>query len=602
MANHFAGASRAGRSQLGPGALRFDLMTNSAIADVLREMALYLDMTGVQFKPRAYDRAAHAVETFGRPLADVYAEAGVKGLMSVPGIGKGIAERIGELISTGTCSDLQALRQATPSDVIALTAIEGIGPKMVKALYDDLGVRSVGDLEEAARSGRVRALPKFGEKTEAKILKGIGFLAQRGGRQRIGLVLPLARDIEARLADLPEVERVAVAGSIRRRRETIGDLDFLVVARDPAAAMECFVSQPEVAHVHGKGPTKAMVRLRNGLDADLRVVPLQSWGAALNYFTGSKDHNVALRRIAIERGYKLNEYGVFEGERAIAGASEEDVYAALGLAYVPPELRENTGEIELARAGRLPQLIDAGSLRGDLQIQTTWTDGAHSLEEMVAAARARGLEYIAITDHTRGLPMTGGSDEQQLRRQMAVIAQLNRQLDGFRVLTGAEVNIGRDGTLDITDEVLAELDVVGVAVHSHFNLPRAEQTQRVIRAMENPHADILFHPTGRMLGRRAPIDVDIDAVIAAAKRTGTVLEIDAFPDRMDLKDEHVRQAIASGVPLVIDSDAHSVAQLSFPEDYGIFIARRGWATANDVINTLPVEQFLARLKNGGANG
>jgi DNA polymerase (family 10) len=573
-------------------------MTNAEVAEFLREMALYLDMSGVQFKPRAYDRAAHAVEALGQPISAIYADGGVKALMKVSGIGKGIAERIGELLSTGSCRDLQEMRQATPSDIMTLTAIEGIGPKMVKALYDDLGVRTIADLEQAARGGRIRALSHFGEKTEAKILKGIGLLAERGGRRPLGLVLPLAHEIETRLLDLPGVERAAVAGSIRRRKELIGDLDFLVVARECAAVMDFFIAQPEVAHVHAAGPTKTKVRLRNGLDADLRVVPPESWGAALNYFTGSKHHNVALRRIAIERGYKLNEYGVFAGEQSVAGATEEAVYAALGLAYVPPELRENTGEIELAREGRLPCLIEPGSLRGDLQIQTTWTDGAHSIEDMVAAARARGLEYVAITDHTRGLPMTGGSDEDQLRRQMSAIAGLDRQLDGFRVLTGAEVNIGRDGSLDIDDTLLAQLDVVGVAVHSHFNLSRAEQTRRLIRAMEHPHADILFHPTGRMLGRREPIDVDIDAVIAAAKRTGTVLEIDAFPDRMDLKDEHVRRAIAAGVPLVIDSDAHSVAHLSFPADYGIFIARRGWATAADVINTLPVDGFLARLKDG----
>jgi DNA polymerase (family 10) len=338
-----------------------------------------------------------------------------------------------------------------------------------------------------------------------------------------------------------------------------------------------------------------MVQLRSGMDADLRVVPEESWGAALSYFTGGKDHNVALRRLAIEKGYKLNEYGVFEGERRLAGRTEEEVYTALGLQYVPPELRELTGEIESARRAALPHLIEPGSLRGDLQTQTTWTDGANSIEEMVAAAQQLGLEYMAITDHTRSLSMVG-ADETKIRLQMARIGAINKSLRGFRVLTGAEVNINKDGTLDIDDDVLADLDVVGVAVHSHFQLPRAEQTQRIIRAMENPHADILFHPTGRKLGKREAYDVDIDAIIAAAKRTGTILEIDAYPDRMDLRDEHVRKVVTAGVPLVIDSDAHSVAQLQFPEDYGISIARRGWATAADVINTLPVEEFLARLK------
>jgi DNA polymerase (family 10) len=571
--------------------------SNAEVAACLREMALFLDMTGVPFKPRAYEKASHAVEELDRPLADVHAEGGVKALARLPGVGKGIAERIGEIILTGTCRDLEELRKATPVDAMALTEVEGIGPKMVKALYDELGIRSVADLEQAARAGGIRKLARFGEKTEAKILTAIEFLKQRRGRLPIGTVLELARTIEARLAGLPGVRQAAVAGSIRRRRETIGDLDFLVVARTPDKVMDFFVAMPEVAHVFGKGTTKTMVRLRSGIDADLRVVPEASWGAALNYFTGGKDHNVALRRIAIAKGYKLNEYGVFEGERSLAGRSEEDVYAALGLAYVPPELREDSGEIELARKGALPRLIEPGSLRGDLQTQTTWTDGANSIEEMVAAARQLGLEYMAITDHTKGLAMVG-ADEGKLRLQIAAIRALGKSLTGFRLLAGAEVNINKDGTLDIRDDVLAELDVVGVAVHSHFNLTRAEQTQRIVRAMENPHADILFHPTGRKLGRRPPYDVDIDAVIAAAKRTGTVLEIDAFPERMDLKDEHVRKVIAAGVPLVIDSDAHSVTQLRYPEEYGIAIARRGWATAADVLNTLPVDEFLARLKGG----
>ena len=570
-------------------------ISNAEVAERLREMALFLDMTGVAFKPRAYEKAAYAVAALDRPIAQLYAEGGAKALDQLPSVGKGIAERIAELIEHGHCEDLDALRAATPVDVMALTAIEGVGPKMVKHLYDALGIRTLADLEKAARAGRIRALPHSGEKTEQKILKGLELLKQRSGRQPLGAVLDLARDIEARLAALPGVSQAAVAGSVRRRRETIGDLDFLVVAGDAAAVMRAFVALPEVAHVYGTGPTKTNVRLHTGMDADLRVVPAESFGAALNYFTGSKDHNVALRRIAIERGLKLNEYGVFKGERAVAGRTEVEVYKALGLPYIPPELREMTGEIEAARAGRLPKLIEPGSLRGDLQIQTDWSDGADSLAAMAEASRARGLEYIAITDHTKSLAMMG-LDERRLRAQARAIAALNKKLRGFRVLSGAEVNIDRDGGLDIADAVLAELDVVGVAVHSHFHLSRAEQTARLIRAMENPHADILFHPTTRVLGKREPIELDIDAVIAAARRTGTVLEIDALPDRLDLKDEYVRKAVAARVPLVIDSDAHAVAHLRYPDDYGISVARRGWATKRDVINTLPVERFLARLK------
>ena len=572
-------------------------ITNAEVAERLREMALFLDMTSVPFKPRAYEKAADAVAAFERPIAELFAAGGARALDGLPHVGKGIAERIGELLEHGHIADLDALRRATPVDVMTLTGIEGVGPKMVKHLYDALGVRTLDDLERAATAGKVRALPHSGEKTEQKILKGIALLRQRSGRQPLGAVLDLARDIEARLAALPGVSRAAMAGSVRRRRESIGDLDFLVVARDPAAVMRAFTALPEVAHVYGSGRTKTLVRLHTGLDADLRVVPKQSFGAALHYFTGSKDHNVALRRIAISRGLKLNEYGVFRGDTAIAGATEEDVYAALGLPFIPPELREMTGEIEAARAGRLPKLIAPGALRGDLQIQTDWSDGADSLAAMAAAAEARGLEYIAITDHTHSLAMMG-LDEKRLRAQARAIAALNRKRRGLRVLSGAEVNIERDGSLDIGDALLATLDVVGIAIHSHFHLSRAEQTARLIRAMENPHADIVFHPTTRVLGKREPIELDIDAVIAAARRTGTALEIDALPDRLDLRDEHVRKAVAAGVPLVINSDAHAVAHLRYPDDYGISVARRGWATKRDVINTLPVEKFLAKLKGG----
>ena len=572
-------------------------VTNAEVAERLREIALFLDMRGVAFKPRAYEKVADVIAALDRPIAQVFADGGVKALAKLPHVGAGIAERIGELIATGRTADLEAMRAETPVDIIGLTALEGVGPKMVKLLYDELGVRTLADLETAARAGQVRRLPHSGEKTEQKILKGLELLKQRSGRRPLGEVLDLARDIETRLAALPGVRQAAVAGSLRRRRETIGDLDFLVVADDPEAIMRAFVALPEVAHVYGSGQTKSMVRLHTGMDADLRVVAAESFGAALHYFTGSKDHNVALRRIAIERGLKLNEYGVFDGERSLAGHSEEEVYAALGLPYIPPELREMTGEIEAARAGTLPALIEPGSLRGDLQIQTDWTDGADTLAAMVAAGVALGLEYMVITDHTQGLSMMG-LDEEQMRAQGRAIAELNRGQPGLRVLRGAEVNINKDGTLDVSDAMLAELDVVGVAVHSHFHLSRAEQTARVIRALENPHADIFFHPTARLLGKREPIELDIDAVIAAAKRTGTALEIDALPDRMDLKDEHVRKAIAAGVPLVIDSDAHRTAHLRYPDLYGVPVARRGWATAANVINTLPVEEFLARLKGG----
>jgi DNA polymerase (family 10) len=570
-------------------------MTNAEIARALREMALFLDMDDVQFKPRAYEKAAMAVEGFDRPLLDVCA-GGVKALTKVPSVGKGIAEKIEELVRTGRIEELEKMRKKTPVDVVSLTTIEGCGPKSVKALYGALRIRTVEDLERAARAGKIGKLPHFGEKSEQKILRGIEFLKQAGTRQPYGHVAGLAHEIEARLARVPGVERASVAGSIRRRRETIGDVDFLVVARAPERVVDFFVSMPEVGHVYARGASKTLVRLTSGLDADLRIVPRESFGAALQYFTGSKDHNIALRRIAQDRGLKLSEYGLFKGAKAIAGKSEEEVYAALGLDWVAPELRENTGEIDAAREHRLPKLIDYGDLRGDLQTQTNWTDGADSIEAMADEARRLGWKYIAITDHTQDLAMTRGCDAKKLLQQATAIRKINKKLDGFTVLAGAEVNIRQDGTLDIEDEALAKLDLVGVALHSYFNLPRDQMTRRLVRAMENPHVDILFHPTARAIGKRPPVDVDMDAVIEAARRTGTVLEIDAQPERLDLKDEHVRRALEAGVKLAIDSDAHRVSELRYANEYGIGVARRGWARKADVINALPLEKLRRSLK------
>jgi DNA polymerase (family 10) len=573
-------------------------LSNAEVARALREMSLFLEMEGVPFKPRAYEKAASAVESLEEPLAAIDAEAGPKGLETVSAVGKGIAAKIDELLRTGRIAKLEALRRKTPVDVLALTAIEGLGPRMVKALYDALGVRSPADLEKACRQGRVRGVPHFGARSEQRMLRAIELQKQFVGRTPISSVLPLAREIAARLGEVPGVVEVAVAGSIRRGKETIGDLDFLVAAEKAAAVAKFFAAMPEVIHVYARGESKTLVRLENGIDADLRAVPLESFGAALAYFTGSKSHNVALRRIARKRQLKLNEYGLFRGAKRIAGRTEEELYSALDLPWIPPELRENRGEIEAAQAGRLPRLIAAGDLRGDLQVHSDWSDGDASLEEMARAARALGLDYIAITDHTRDLSIANGNDEAQLLEQVRAIGKLNRKLRGFRVLTGAEVNIRRDGSLDIADEVLARLDVVGAAIHSHFRLSRQETTRRVIRAMENPHVDVLFHPTGRALGRRAPVALDIDAVIEAARRTGTVLEIDAIPDRLDLKADHVRKAVESGVALVIDSDAHDPSHLGFCDEYGLSVARRGWARKRDVLNTLPADRLLARLGSG----
>ncbi|MGH8003816.1 MAG: DNA polymerase/3'-5' exonuclease PolX, partial [Limisphaerales bacterium] len=433
--------------------------------------------------------------------------------------------------------------------------------------------------------------------SEENILKGLDFLKKATGRFLLGAVLPKARKIEEQLRALKEAERVALAGSLRRRKETIGDLDILVVSKKPKPVMDFFVLMPEVVRVFAHGETKSAVKLESGLDVDLRVVPAESYGAALNYFTGSKDHNVTLRELALSKGWKLNEYGLFKGSKMIAGRTEEELYAALGMDYVEPEMRENTGEIEAAKKHKLPKLIGYGDLQGDLQIQTDWTDGADSIEAYAKAATLRGHKYIAITDHTKRLAMTGGLDEKKIRKQWAEIDRVQKKIGSkLRILKGTECDILKDGSLDLDDETLAQLDVVGVAVHSHFDLPREEQTKRIIRAIKNPNVDILFHPTGRLIGRREAYDLDMDAIIKVVKETGTVLEIDAFPDRLDLKDEYIRKCVAAGVKLSIDTDAHSIPHLDFLE-YGIAQARRGWAEKSDIVNTRPLEAFLKLLKN-----
>lgn len=574
-------------------------MTNNEISKVLYEMSALYEMENVQFKPRAYEKAALGVEALNEEVKEIYKRGGIKALEEIPGVGKGIAYHLEQLLKKGSFAEYGRLKKKTPVNISELTSVEGVGPKMVKTLWQKLKVRNLADLEKAAAAGKIRKLEHFGEKSEEKILKGIEFLKKSGGRQVLGYVLPEVRSLEKMINSFPEVEKAIVCGSVRRRKETIGDIDILAISKKPEKVMERFISLPFVAHVYGKGPTKTNVKLKNGLDADLRVVPKESFGAAVNYFTGSKDHNIALREIAIKKGLKLNEYGLYKGKKMIAGKTEEELYKALGLRYIEPEMRENTGEIEAARANKLPELIDHGDLKGDLQVQTDWTDGENSIEEMARAAIEVGLQYIAITDHTRSLAMTGGSDEKKLLKQMAAIDKINKgysQKDiGFRVLTGAEVNIGKDGLLDIDDKTLAKLDVVGAAVHSHFNLSREEQTKRIIRAMENPNVDIIFHLTGRIINRREPIDLDIDEIIKAAKRTKTVLEVNAFPDRADIKEEYIRKCVEAGVKMSIDSDAHSKEHFKMLE-FGIAQARRGWATRNDIINAWPLSRMPKFLK------
>lgn len=582
-------------------------VSNDAVAKILQEIGEYLAMQEVPFKPRAYEKVAGVVAGLEDQVGEIYKRGGLKALQEIPGVGTSIAQTIEEFIKTGRVKYHEELKKKTPVRLDELAAVEGLGPKSIQKLYKKLGVKSLKDLEKAAKTGKIAKLEGFGKKSEEKILKGIGFAETTGSRFVLGFVLPAIRDLAARLEKFPGTKKVTIAGSARRMKDTVGDVDILAVSSKPKQFMDHFISLPEVVSVIAHGDTKSSIKLRMGINVDLRVVPEASYGAALNYFTGSKDHNVTMRQMAIKKGWTLNEYGLYsvknaagkgsrEKEKQIAGKTEEELYKMFGMDYVEPELRENTGEIEAAMKHTLPKIIGYGELMGDLQVQTNWTDGSDSIESMAKAAIARGLQYIAITDHTKRLAMTHGLDDKRLLQQMAEIDRLNKKFAGkIKILKGSECDILKDGTLDISDAVLAKLDVVGVSVHSYFNLSQKDQTERVKRAMSNPNADILFHPTGRVLNRRPAYEIDMEEIVRHAKKTATILEIDAYPDRADLKDEYIRKCVEAGVKMSIDSDAHSPTHFPYLE-YGIAQARRGWAEKKDIINSWPLEKMLHFLK------
>ncbi|HZA99913.1 MAG TPA: DNA polymerase/3'-5' exonuclease PolX [Nitrososphaera sp.] len=577
------------------------MIKNSDVAKVMRDLGFLTEITeedpNVQFRARAYYRAADTIASLPENVTDIYDKYGVNGLLELPSVGKAIASKIEEYLKRGKMHHLEELKAKVPIDIDELYGIEGIGPKTIRMFYDKLHIKNLADLEKAAAEGKLKTLPGFTEKKELDIFKQIEFFKRGKGRLIIGEVYPLVKQIEERLQHIAGVKNAAAAGSIRRMKETIGDIDYLVAASDPERVIDFFVKMPEVQEVLGRGQAKAFVKLASGIDADLLVVPEESWGSALQYFTGSKEHSVQLRKIAISKGLRLNEWGIFKGDKRIAGTTEEEVYKILGLQWIPPEVRENAGEIELGRQGKVPKLVEYGSLKGDLQVHSENSDGTATIEEMARGAKAFGLDYIAITDHTKSLKLAGGLEEQELLEQADRISQLNDKLreEEFCILSSAEVNIMKDGSLDIPNTVLDKLDIVGAAIHSHFNLPIETQTERLIKAAKNPSVDILFHPTGRLINKRAGYPVDIEKVIEVSKDTNTVLEIDAHYDRLDLKDEYVRMAVRKGVKLVIDSDAHHPIHYSFLT-FGVAQARRGWAIQSDILNTLPADKLLKALK------
>ncbi|GAA1631737.1 DNA polymerase/3'-5' exonuclease PolX [Catellatospora bangladeshensis] len=565
---------------------------NEVVAAALQEYADLISITGGDpFRARTYEKAARGVAGHSADVATL----DLKGLAQIPGIGKSTAEKIVELLGTGRMAALEELRAKVPAGVRELMAIPGLGPAKAMTLHRELGIASVDELVVAIEAGRLSGLRGFGAKTAANILHGIEVLRHSGGRVLISTALAVAEEIVAALSALPGCERCTYAGSLRRGRDSIGDVDILAASREPEPIMAAFAELPLVGEVIARGPAKTSIRTNDGLQVDLRVVPHESWGAAMQYFTGSKEHNIRVREIAVRKGLKLSEYGLFraEDDELVVSATEEEVYGRLGLPWIPPTLREDRGEVAAAREGRLPRLVTEADIRGDLHTHTDLTDGVSTLEEMLAAARKRGHRYYAVTDHAKNMPMQRMTDAKMLaqRRRLRELADQGR----MALLHGTELNIDPDGGVDWDAGFLAGFDICVASIHSHFTQTPAELTNRLVKACENPYVNIIGHPTTRLIGRRAPIEPDWDAVFDAAAATGTALEVNAFPDRLDLNDELIMRARERGVKFAIDSDAHSTVHLDVLR-FGIGVAQRGWLTPADVINTwtLPkLRSFIA---------
>lgn len=575
-------------------------LSNADLARSLARIATMLEIDGANpFRVRAYKEGARVVENHGESLAAIAGEPGA--LEALPGIGKGIAQHIRDLVASGHTEELDKLEKKYPDEVVSFTELQGLGPKRVKTLFDTLGIRTRAALEKAAKAGKLRDLPGFGEKVEQNVLKALATASQWSGRMLLAAAWPEAQALADRVRALKGVTQVELAGSFRRRRESVGDLDVLVCGGDAAQVMKAFTAHESVADVLGHGETKSSVRLTSGLQADLRLVPEASFGAALMYFTGSKEHNIELRRLAIDKGWSLNEYGLTKGERVVAARTEADVYKALGLAWIPPELREMRGEIELAREGRLPKLIELADLRADLHMHTTRSDGRDSIDAMIEASLAHGYEYVAITEHSKALAMANGFDAARVRKSVGEIEAARKRHSGIQILHGLEVDILGDGELDLDDGTLGLLDWVIVSIHSRFEMTPEAATARALRAVSNPMVHAFGHPTGRMIGSREPVPFDVARVAEEAAARGVAMEINSSPERLDLSDVNARLAREKGCRFVIDTDAHATGQLDNLR-YGVFQARRAGLTKGDVLNALPWEKFRGTLATRGRPG
>jgi len=566
-------------------------MKNPEIAKFFYEIASILEAQDVQFKPMAYRKAAMAIETWNAEVEEIYKEKGVNGLKEIPGVGDAIAKKTGEILETGKLKYLEELRKDSPWELLDIVSIYDIGPKTAYKIYKTLGVNTVEDLKKAAESHKIRGIKGLGEKTEEKILEGIKKMKERKGRMLLGIAWPVAVDVVESLKKTEDIEKISIAGSLRRKKETIGDIDILVVSSQPEKIMNSFTGLENVKKILVKGRTKTSVII-NDIHTDLRVVPRESFGSALQYFTGSKEHNIKIRKIASDKGMKISEYGVFDRKtnKRLAGETEEEVYNALSMAYIEPELREDRGEIEEAMKNKLPKLINEKDIKGDFHVHTKWSDGANSIEEMAGAGIKKGYSYIAVTDHSKSLRVARGLKENDVSGQIDEIKKINKKYPNFKIFTGTETDIKENGELDFDDSLLKRLDVVIAGVHSKLKMDEKAMTERIITAMGNKNVDIIAHPTGRVIGKREPYRLNMEKILEVAFQNKTCLEINALPDRLDLNDTYIKMAREKSVKLCINTDAHNLSHFDMMK-YGVFNARRGWLTKNDVLNTYSADEI-----------
>ena len=567
-------------------------MRNQEIASVFYEIADILDAKGIKWEPIAYRKAARSLEALPEAIEDVYASGGKEKLMEIEGIGESMANHIEEILKTGKLKKLDDLKAKIPPGVLQMMQIEGLGPKKAMILYQKLKIKNLNDLKKAIKDQKIRKIEGFGEKTEQNITANIQMYEKGHERTSIGNALPIAESIIEKLKALKEVDLIMPAGSTRRGKETVGDVDILVASNKPAKVMDIFTTLPVVERILGKGPTKSTVVLKNNLQVDVRIIKKETWGAASQYFTGNVEHNVVLRRMAIDKGWKLSEYGLVDRRtgKIVAGKTEEGVYSKLGMQFVPPEIRENSGEIELALKHRLPKLIELKDIRGDFHMHTRWSDGTSKVEEMIASAQKLGYEYIAITDHSKSDTIAHGMDEKRLEQYIAEVRKVAKKYPKIKVLVGSEVYVHQDGSLDFSDDILKKLDIVVASIHRAFKMPADKMTRRIVNMLENKNVDIFGHPSTRIVNVRAPVEAEWKHVFQVAADRGVVLEVDASPERLDLKDTHVREALKAGCKIAVNSDAHNTNQLRYMR-FGIITARRGWATAKDIVNTWPLKQL-----------